>query len=219
MSLNPLDVAAYLEAHPEFFQEYADVLARISLVSPHGNRAVSLQERQMEMLRDKAKALELRIAELVRFGQENDAITDKTIKLARRLFLERNAIMLPDVLTLGLKEIFGLPATSVRVWGATLGTDQPYAAAVSIDTRLLANSLFAPHVGPNSGYEAVNWLTESGHIASVALLPLRVASSPEAYGLVVMGSPDPKRFTTDMGTTYLARIGDIASAALSRLVQ
>ena len=90
MSLNPLDVASFLEAHPEFFQEHAEVLNRISLISPHGNRAVSLQERQMEMLREKIKSLELRTAELIRFGQENDAITEKTIKLARKLFLERS---------------------------------------------------------------------------------------------------------------------------------
>jgi uncharacterized protein YigA (DUF484 family) len=51
------------------------------------------------------------------------------------------------------------------------------------------------------------------------MLPLRVGAAPEAYGLVILGSPDPKRFTPDMGTTYLARIGEIASAALARLVQ
>ena len=44
-------------------------------------------------------------------------------------------------------------------------------------------------------------------------------ASPEAFGLLVLGSPDPGRFTTDMGTTYLARIEEIASAALSRLLK
>jgi uncharacterized protein YigA (DUF484 family) len=219
MSLNPLDVVAYLEAHPEFFQDHTEVLNRISLISPHGNRAVSLQERQMEMLRDKIKNLELRTAELIRFGQENDAITEKTIELARKLFLERNAMVLPDALVVALKEIYSLPAVAVRVWGATLGTDQPYARSVSPDTRLFANSLTAPYVGSNSGFEAALWLTETERVASLAILPLRVGAAPEAYGLVVMGSPDPKRFTRDMGTTYLARIGEIASAALARLVQ
>lgn len=218
MTLNPTDVVSYLEAHPSFFQEHADVLARISLVSPHGGRTVSLQERQMEMLRDKLKALELRIAELVRFGQENDAITDKTVQLARRLFLERNALVLPDVLSLGIKEIFDVPTAAVRVWNATLGNDQPYARGVSTDTQSFTNSLTAPYLGPNSGFEAVDWLDE-GHIASVAMLPLRKAHDAEAYGLLIIGSPDPKRFTPTMGTTYLARLGDIAGAGLARLVQ
>jgi uncharacterized protein YigA (DUF484 family) len=173
----------------------------------------------MEMLREKIKSLELRTAELIRFGQENDAITEKTIKLARKLFLERNAMMLPDALVVALKEIYNLPAAAVRVWGATLGTDQPYAKTVSPDTRLFANSLMTPYVGPNSGFEAGLWLSEGERITSVAMLPLRVGAAPEAYGLVILGSPDPKRFTPDMGTTYLARIGEIASAALARLVQ
>jgi len=37
------------------------------------------------------------------------------------------------------------------------------------------------------------------------------------FGLLVLGSPDPDRFTTSMGTAFLERIGEIAGAALSRL--
>ena len=54
---------------------------------------------------------------------------------------------------------------------------------------------------------------------STALVPIRVGAAPEAFGLLVLGSPDPTRFTAEMGTTYLARIGEIASAALSRLLK
>ena len=77
VTLTAADVASWIEAHPEFFNEHADLLARLSLTSPHGNRAVSLQERQMELLRDKIKALELKLAEMIRFGQENDMIGDR----------------------------------------------------------------------------------------------------------------------------------------------
>jgi hypothetical protein len=33
----------------------------------------------------------------------------------------------------------------------------------------------------------------------------------------VLGSPDPTRYAADMGTDFLARIAEVASAALSRL--
>ena len=39
-----------------------------------------------------------------------------------------------------------------------------------------------------------------------------------AFGLLVLGSPDPTRYTVDMGTDFLVRIAEIASAGLTRLL-
>jgi uncharacterized protein YigA (DUF484 family) len=47
---------------------------------------------------------------------------------------------------------------------------------------------------------------------------LRVGAAPEAFGLLVLGSPDPTRFTSDMATDFLARIGETASASLTCLL-
>ena len=61
---NPItedDIANYLANNPDFFQRHAELLASVHLASPHNNRAVSLQERQAEMLRDKIKLLEHRL--------------------------------------------------------------------------------------------------------------------------------------------------------------
>ncbi len=41
------DIANYLAASPGFFERHAELLGSIQLTSPHGQRAVSLQERQM----------------------------------------------------------------------------------------------------------------------------------------------------------------------------
>ncbi|CAN5289612.1 DUF484 family protein [soil metagenome] len=219
MSLNSNDVADYLASHPEFFNEHQDLLADVSLVSPHGQRAVSLQERQMELLRDKVRSLELRMAQLIRFGQENDAIGERINRLVRQLFLERNTVMLPEVLLTELKRVFVLPSAALRIWGVAVGADQGYAREVSTEAKIFINSLMSPYCGPNSGFEPVGWLEEEDRVGSVAMIPLRSGSTPEAFGLLVLGSPDPGRFTSDMGITYLARIDEIASAALSRLLK
>ncbi len=50
------------------------------------------------------------------------------------------------------------------------------------------------------------------------MIPLRHESLGAAFGLLVLASPDPTRYTADMGTEFLARIGEIASAALTRLL-
>jgi Protein of unknown function, DUF484 len=52
------DLAQYLANNPAFFERHAELLASVQLTSPHGQRAVSLQERQMEMLRERIKGLE-----------------------------------------------------------------------------------------------------------------------------------------------------------------
>ena len=38
-----------------------------------------------------------------------------------------------------------------------------------------------------------------------------------ALGSLVLASPDPQRFSAGMGTDFLERIAELASAALSRL--
>ena len=51
------DIAQFLTQTPGFFERHAEVLASVQITSPHGARAVSLQERQAEMLREKIKGL------------------------------------------------------------------------------------------------------------------------------------------------------------------
>ena len=51
------------------------------------------------------------------------------------------------------------------------------------------------------------------------MIPLRHGATTDAFGLLVLGSPDATRFAADMGTEFLMRIGEIASAGLSRLIR
>jgi uncharacterized protein YigA (DUF484 family) len=81
--------------------------------------------------------------------------------------------------------------------------------------RSFASSLTQPYCGANNGFEATGWLASPGTVTSVAMIPLRLGDA--AFGLLVLGSPDPTRYSADMGTDFLARIGEIASAALARL--
>ena len=76
------------------------------------------------------------------------------------------------------------------------------------------------HCGLNTGFEAVSWLEDPAPVASLALIPLRsgmAGSQAPAFGMLVLASGDAQRFNSGMGTDFLARIGEIASAALSRL--
>lgn len=212
--LTEADIANYLANNPGFFERHAELMASITLTSPHGQRAVSLQERQMEMLRERIKGLEMRIVEMIRHGQENLAIADRIHRTTRRLLLTTDAALLPARLVETLKHEFLIPMAGIRLWGvAPEHAGETWAGGVSDDIRTFAASLAQPYCGANSGFEAAEWL--DGTAASMAMLPLRQGEA--CFGLLALGSPDPTRYAADMGTDFLARIAEVAAAALSRL--
>ena len=103
------DIAQFLVNTPDFFERHAQLLSTVQLSSGHGARAVSLQERQAEMLREKIKTLEHRIMDMVRNGNDNVMIADKLQRWTRNMLLTHHAIDLPDVLTRELKHQFLVP--------------------------------------------------------------------------------------------------------------
>jgi hypothetical protein len=213
------EIANYLANTPGFFERHAELLASIQLTSPHGQRAVSLQERQMEMLREKIKGLEQQIMEMVRHGRENVAIADRLHRFIRAILLAGSPAALPDVLVASLRHEFMIPQAALRLWGADAAfAALPFTQGASEDTRSLAGSLAVPYCGLNSGFEPVAWLDDAAAVMSIALIPLRSGAGGDAFGLLVLGSPDPTRYTAEMGTDFLLRIGEVASAALSRLL-
>ncbi|CAG1017397.1 hypothetical protein BURC_02043 [Burkholderiaceae bacterium] len=213
------DIANYLANTPGFFERHAELLGSIQLTSPHGQRAVSLQERQMEMLRDKLKGMELKVMEMIRHGQENVAIADRLHRFTRAIMLTTNAADLPDVLVNELMHQFMIPQAGIRVWGgAPAFAALSFAKPVSEDVKSFASSLSLPYCGLNSGFEAAQWLEEPSAVMSLAMIPLRHGPTTNAFGLLVLASSDATRYSSDMGTEFLVRIGEIASAGLSRLL-
>jgi uncharacterized protein YigA (DUF484 family) len=213
------DIADFLANTPGFFERHAELLASVQLSHPHGQRAVSLQERQAEMLREKIKGLELKIIEMIRNGQENVAIADRLHRWTLALMLTRNPAELPALLVEELRHQFLIPQAGLRLWGVDAAhAEAEFARPVSPDVRSFASSLNQPYCGVNSGFEAARWLGEGQGVTSLALIPLSHGNPSQSFGLLVLGSPDPTRYTAEMGTEFLARIGEIASAGLARLL-
>lgn len=220
-SLNPIteqDIADFLLNTPDFFERHAELLASVQLNSGHGKRAVSLQERQAEMLREKIKVLERGLMDMIRYGNENVQIADKLQRWTSKLLLATQARDLPELLVSNVKNEFSVPQVAIKVWDVDAAyDDEPFATGVSSDVKAFTTSLTVPYVGLNSGFEAASWLDHATQALSVALIPLRGKGQAEAFGLLVLASPDAQRFNASMGTDFLERIGEIGSAALSRL--
>ena len=211
------DIADYLVNTPDFFERHASLLATVQLTHPQSHRAVGLQERQAQMLRDKIKALEHRIMDMIRHGNENMILTDKLHRWSCDLLVAPPEHLVESAVD-NIRELFQVPQTALRLWSLDAAHAQAhYAQGVTEAVQTLASSLDQPYVGPNSGFEAVQWLDEPTQAASLALLALRAAPGQPAFGLLVLASPDAQRFNSQMGTDLLERLAELAGAALSVL--
>lgn len=220
-AMNPItedDIADYLANAPDFFERHAQLLSAVQLTSPHGNRAVSLQERQAEMLREKIKALEHRVMDMVRHGTENVVTADRLQRWTAGLLTTRDPRRLPYQIVDQLQSLFLVPQVAIKVWDCESSyLNEPYAQWVSDDVKALATSLTSPYCGLNSGFDACNWLADPRAAVSIALIPLRAEAEAPAFGMLILASPDGQRFNAEMGTDFLERIAELASGALSRL--
>ena len=212
------DIVEFLIHTPGFFERHAELLTAVQLTSPHGGRAVSLQERQAEMLRDKIKLLEQRLMEMMRHGNENMLIADRMLRWARQMFLVARPVDLPAVLISEMKSQFSVPQAALKLWDvAEVYAGEPFAQGASDDVRSLASSLTAPYCGVNAGFDAERWLDDPQAAASLALIPLRAGAAGPAFGLLILASPDSQRYQAGMATDFLERIAELTSAALSRV--
>jgi uncharacterized protein YigA (DUF484 family) len=223
-SINPMnpitedDIADFLANTPDFFERHAQLLSAVHLMSPDNHRSVSLQERQAQMLRDKIRALEMRIMDMIRHGNENMIITEKLQKWACELLQTPASERVPSALK-NIEVRFQVPQVAVRLWGvAPVFADAPYAQAVGDEVKEAAASYTVPFVGASSGVEAVQWLQAPAQAASVALLSLRLSKDQAPFGLLVLASPDAQRYHSGMGTDFLEHLAELCSAALSALL-
>lgn len=209
-------VADYLQQHPEFFAEYADLLSEIYVPHPHGGHAIPIAERQIVTLREKNGQLEEKLRELLQFGGENDAISEKLHRSTLALYSATDLETTLGVLYHSLQEDFQVPHVALRLWGRVPEQSYlPELAATSQELRDYAAALGAPYCGPHAPFEARDWFEGAAALTSFAFLPLR---THQTFGLLALGSDDATRFYAGMGTMYLTRLAELASVATARFL-
>ncbi len=214
-------VAAVLASHGDFFDRHAALLAQLRLPHARGDGStVSLVERQVDVLREKTREFELRLKTLVENGRANDALAEKIQVLAKRLIRARAAARQLATIESSLREDFGVREFVIvltRADAELTSLDQRCLRVTSADDPGLRSfeSLFAsgkPRCGRVRDQQR-EYLFPSADttIGSVALVPLGAGG---VLGIMAIGSPDVDHFNPTMSTDYLARIGELITAAL-----
>lgn len=212
--ITAITVAEFLQENPGFFNEHAELFASLSVPHPVQARAISLGERQILILRDKLKALEFQLATLGRQASFNESVTNKLNGWCARMLAEPIASRLPGHIVAGLAQEFDLAEVVLRVWDLDL-PPEGVAAPVNDEVRSYANTLKHPYCGSVNDSAVTAWFQKPTQ--SMAVIPLRTGQG-EPFGLLLLGSDDPERYSEEMGTDFLETIGTLSAAALSRLM-
>ena len=214
-ALNSEQIAEFFRANPDFFESNVDVLLNINVTHPHGGRTVSIPERQLIATREKVKLLESKLSELIKFGQENDTLSEKIHRLTLALIGCASREQLIDTLYLDLLDNFQVPHVAVRVWNVPLPeSPSPEFQAVAPELVQFVAAMTGPYCGSHPVYETHLWFGEHApHLKSYALIPLKKGND---FGLLLLASENAERFYADMGTVFLSRIGDLFAHCLAR---
>jgi uncharacterized protein YigA (DUF484 family) len=207
------DVAQYLREHPDFLSKHSDLLGVLTVTHPRHGNAISLTERQLYVLRGKIQQLERKLTELLRFGEQNDAISEKVHRLATSLLAAKCYSGKRQALFNSMQDDFAVPHVALRIWDAPTDKEGEEFQPVVENIRAFANGMSRPYCGTSTNIEVLDWFGEmASHIRSVALAPLQ--RGKQITGLFALGSVEPERFYSEMSTLYLERIGALVSTAL-----
>jgi len=222
--VTPAAVIDHLQRNPDFFERHPQLLTKLNVPHERGAATVSLVERQVQVLRDKNQLLDGKLREFVDVARGNDELVDKIHRLSCRLIKARGAVQIVDALEESLRQDF-----DANEWLIVITrTDVPELARLDHRhlrvaprgaSELRSFDTFFEAAKPRCGQirdSQRDYLFGPGtiEIGSAALVPLGPNAS---YGVLAIGSHDRDRFISTMSTDYLARIGDLVSAAVGEL--
>jgi len=202
-------VAEWLRATPGFFERYADLLNEIRLNHPHEDRAISLQERQMTLLRNQNQELNRRLSEMLHFGSRNDKTQQGLVAWLLRLMRANHKAEVESAVTSGLAEVFEVDAAQILAPNPAFG---PW-----VDTPLCgsAKELAAASVNLLATQATIEPTWQS--MVAIGLPIGKGSADAQAPAALLLASKDESRFTADMGAFYLRQIAELTAAALDRV--
>lgn len=215
-ALSAPDVAAWLEAHPDFLADYPQLAERLTVPRQAGG-AASLAGYQLELLRQRNQALERRLHELAANAQANEQLSLRTHQLCLVLMAQTGPGAVLQAMVAGLAEDFAGDRVAIVLFAPTAdGFSAPWLQVVPPgEARLAPLAGLLDQPGPQCGRQPPGrnrllFGEDADSVQSSVLVPM------PGVGLLAIGSSDPNRFWPGMGTVFVSMMGQALSAALAR---
>ncbi|NKF20713.1 DUF484 family protein [Solimonas marina] len=213
--LNEREIVAYLKAHPDFLSRHPDLLEVLEVKHRAGS-AVSLIEKQVELLRARSQRVEDRMERLLEAARDNERRQDHVHQLARTLIRAPSLASVAAGLGKCMREDFGIEATLIGINSTNYKRhDIDGIVAIEPDGRIARalEDFFRTHLiecGPIDADRAA-LLFPKAEVRSAAIVPLE---KEKRLGFVALGSTDPQRFAPRQGKMFLELTADLVAAAI-----
>jgi uncharacterized protein YigA (DUF484 family) len=197
-----------LDDNPNIFIDYPNLITRVNLPDLRGTS--SLLELQIKRLREQFRSSETRYRSLIHIAKDNQTIVDKLSHVSDVLIATRSFDqMLRDLENL-FKSLFDVCELSCKLEADQNSTKEDYQETVRRITqrRAVCDNRFPSKV--------LDYLFDNP-VKSAAIVPLYVGQQEQAIGILALGSANENRYTQDLGTAHLDRLGSMVAHCVNRL--
>lgn len=213
--LDVLDVAGFLRRHPDFLSEFPDLALTLRLPR-HQGASTSLASYQLDVLRDKNRALTRRLQELVSIAQENEQLVSRVHTFTLGLMRCRDVTDTLSTVVATLTEDFHTDLVRIVLFETPGDFAPDWLRVAARDGHTLAPfGEFLSQADPLCGRlndDKLQFLfgDDCHRAGSAALLPI------EGQGFLAIAARDSNRFHPGIGTMFLKLMADAVGAALAR---
>lgn len=212
------EVRKYLQENPNFLEENPDILEHLT-ISHKSGKAVSLVERQLEVMRDRNKEMGRRVDQMMTSANDNSQLFEKTNRLVMGLIKATSLAQLVDALQHSLDKDFLTQTYSLTLINDGHLKPQTGINLVSKEDAEREIGTIMSTTGAVSGVirdEEINFLfgSNKSKVGSVVTLPL--TSGKNVFGVLAIGNKDPQYYSRDTGTLFISYIGELLDELLPR---
>ncbi|MBN4080268.1 DUF484 family protein [Beggiatoa alba] len=214
------DIVCYLRDHPDFFEQHQPLLANM-LLSHNSGTAVSLIERQVNVLREQKDEARARLHALIEVAEKNEQLNQRFNTLILALLDTKSIEQLLEFIQHRLVKDFDAHSVAIRITKAPSSTAQqnlPGSAHWDPATMKVFDKVIKKGI-PVCGRLQIDQLEtlfnqDYKKIRSAVLMPLIKNNSSDCIGLLAIGSTDKDRFRADMGTLFLSHLGQVVTRVI-----
>src|SRR5690554_216098 len=209
-------VAEYLRRNPDFFLQQNDLLASLRIPHARGS-AVSLVERQLEVLRQRGMDLRTRLTRLLEIARDNDRLFAQTRKLTLDLLVARSLPELVASLEDGLRNDFRVPFVSLIFIGEQqlpVGRSASMASLQQQVPGLLSSEPLCGVLRQNE-LEFLLGAQAAPQVRSAAVVSVE---HQQKLALLALGSKDAREYDSGVDTLFLDYVAQVLARLLPELL-
>lgn len=214
--LSATEVAAYLRHHPHFFEDQPNLLKQLHLQHDSGD-AISLMERQNQLLRRENRELIDRLNHFIQVAQHNDRLFQSLQRLVLELVPSTTLNGLLSRLQRGLLDYFDVHEVAVILFDTpNRDGDSWLQVAPNVLTEHFPALMHDAKAlcGPFNETKR-NFLFAGAEVRSLALAPLLEERRP--IGLLALGHRAEEHFRSGTDTLFLTHLARVTGLLMQRL--